>query len=1046
MIAALISASARHRGGVLLAALIAAAIGFYHLVTLPIDAIPDVTGVQVQVNTAVPGLAAEEIETRVTVPLERMMGGQPGLVGFRSLTRSGLSQVTLLYEDGTDVMRARQVVTERLATASAMLPPGAAPQLAPITTGLGEILYYTLEWDHPPHAEAHHPGLTPASQQDEHLMALAETQEYVVVPMLRQVQGVAEVNSIGGLERQYVIEPDLQKLRAAGVTPAELAAAVGANADNAGGGLITQGPRRLVVRTDAKVMHPEDIAALPVKFAGGVRPLTVGDLASVRVGHTLRSGAATVDGKQTVLGTIMMLSGQNSREVARRIDAHLDEVQAVLPRGMVIKVRYDRADIVERTVATVRSNLSEGALLVAVVLILALGQWRAALIVAAVIPVAFLLASIGMVRLDISGNLMSLGALDFGLVVDGAIVAVENALRRLSAETERQGRALADDQRRAIIASAMGQVARPVAFGVAIITLVYVPVLALGGVEGKLFRPMAITVMLALTAALLVSVTLVPALASYWLKAGESHGPTKLVATLEGVYRPVLAATLQRPLLAIVPAVLAVVAAGLVFTRLGTVFTPRLDEGSITTMVYRPVDMSLEEALAEEMAVEQALLKKFPQLTHVFSRIGTAAVATDPMPPNENDLYIAYKPKAEWPADGPQDKAELVRAIEKTAQAVHAGQRFLFAQPIEMRFNEMLEGTRADLSVKIYGDDNDRLEQLGAAVLKVLRRLPGTAQAEYEVDGRTPSLVVKVNRDALVRLGLGAAEVNRAISTALAGQEVGAILEGIRRHGIVVRLPDAQRADLDTIRALPLRVGQSGLVSLGQVASLEEVMAVEPVRRDNGQKRAALLVNLSGSDVEGYVARAKAELAKAVPLPEGYRIEYGGQFKQLQEAKARLAVLVPACLLLILGLVYGALRSLPQALIVFAGIPLAVTGGVFALGLRGMPFSITAAIGFIALSGIAMLNGLVMVDHVNHLREHGMAKDEAVRAGALDRLRPVISTALVASIGFLPMAIATGAGAEVQRPLATVVIGGIISSTLLTLLLLPALYRRFVRA
>jgi cobalt-zinc-cadmium resistance protein CzcA len=1046
VIAALISASARHRGGVLLAALVAAAIGLYHLVTLPIDAIPDVTGVQVQVNTAVPGLAAEEIETRVTVPLERLMGGQPGLTGFRSLTRSGLSQVTLLYEDGTDVMRARQVVTERLATALALLPPGAAPQLAPITTGLGEILYYTLEWDHPPHAEAHHPGLMPASMADEHLMALAETQEYVVVPMLRQVQGVAEVNSIGGLERQYVIEPDLAKLRAAGVTPAELAAAVAANADNAGGGLITQGPRRLVVRTDAKVMHPEAIAALPVKFAGGVRPLTVGDLATVRVGSTLRSGAATVDGRQTVLGTIMMLSGQNSREVARRIDAHLPEVQAVLPKGMVIKVRYDRADIVERTVTTVRSNLSEGALLVAFVLILALGQWRAALIVAAVIPVAFLLASIGMVRLDISGNLMSLGALDFGLVVDGAIVAVENALRRLSAETERLGRPLADDQRRAIIASAMGQVARPVAFGVAIITLVYVPVLALGGVEGKLFRPMAITVMLALSAALLVSVTLVPALASYGLKAGESHGPTRLVAALEGIYRPVLAATLQRPALAIVPAVLAVVAAGLVFTRLGTVFTPRLDEGSITTMVYRPVDMSLDEAVAEEMAVERALLKKFPQLTHVFSRIGTAAVATDPMPPNENDLYIHYKPKAEWPADGPQDKAELVRAIEKTAQRVHAGQRFLFAQPIEMRFNEMLEGTRADLSVKIYGDDNDRLEQLGAAVLKVLRRLPGTAQAEYEVDGRTPSLVVKVDHDALVRLGLGADEVNRAISTALAGQEVGAILEGIRRHGIVVRLPDAQRASLDTIRALPLRVGQAGMVPLGKVATLEEVMAVEPVRRDNGQKRAALLVNLSGSDVEGYVARAKAELANAVPLPEGYRIEYGGQFKQLQEAKARLAVLVPACLLLILGLVYGALRSLPQALIVFAGIPLAVTGGVFALASRGMPFSITAAIGFIALSGIAMLNGLVMVDHVNHLRDGGMAKDDAVRAGALDRLRPVISTALVASIGFLPMAIATGAGAEVQRPLATVVIGGILSSTLLTLLLLPALYRRFVRA
>ena len=1045
MIAALISASERNRGGVVLAALIAAAIGLWHLISLPIDAIPDVTGVQVQVNTAVPGLAAQEIETRVTVPIERLMGGQPGLTGFRSLTRSGLSQVTLLYEDGTDVMRARQVVAERLGTAAALLPPGAAPQLAPITTGLGEILYYTLEWDHPPHDEPHHPGLVPASTADDHLMALAETQEYVVVPMLRTVAGVAEVNSIGGLERQYVIEPDLAKLAAAGVTPAELAAAVAAFADNEGGGAISRDGRRMVVRTDARVMQPERIGALPVKFAGGITPLTVADLATVRVGSALRSGAATVDGQQTVLGTIMLLAGRNSREVARAVDAYLPDVQAALPEGMVIRVRYDRADIVERTVATVQRNLSEGALLVAVVLILMLGHWRAALIVVAVIPVAFLMAAIGMVRLDISGNLMSLGALDFGLLVDGAIVVVENALRRLGAEQACLGRPLEEAERRQLIGGAMAEVARPVAFGVAIITLVYVPVLALGGVEGKLFRPMAETVMLALTAALLVSLTLVPALASYLLKAGGDHAQGRVTRALERVYRPVLGATLARPALAIVPALLVLLAAGLVFTRLGTVFTPRLDEGSITAMVYRPVDMSLDASLAQEMAIERALLQKFPQITHVFSRIGTAAVATDPMPPNENDLYVHYKPQADWPATGPQTKAELVKAIEAEAQRIGPDQRFLFAQPIEMRFNEMLEGTRADLSVKIFGDDDDRLEALGSAALKVLERLPGTAQAEFEVDGRTPSLVVKVDQAALVRLGLGADEVNRAIRASLAGQEVGAILEGIRRHVIVVRLPEAGRADLEAIRALPLRVGQAGLVPLGRVARLEEVMAVEPVRRDNGQKRAALLINLSGSDVEAYVARAKAELAKAVPLPDGYRIEFGGQFKQLQEAKARLAVLVPACLVLILVLVFAALGSVRQALIVFAGIPLAVTGGVFALASRGMPFSITAAIGFIALSGIAMLNGLVLVDHINHLRGTGMARAEAVAAGALDRLRPVISTALVASIGFLPMAIATGAGAEVQRPLATVVIGGIISSTLLTLLLVPTLYRKFAR-
>jgi len=1045
VIAGLISASERNRGSVLLVALVAAAIGLWHLFTLPIDAIPDVTGVQVQINTAVPGLAGEEIETRVTVPIERLMGGQPGLTGFRSLTRSGLSQVTLLFEDGTDVLRARQVVTERLATAQALLPAGATPGLAPITTGLGEILYYTLEWQHLPHDEPHHAGLEPASAAEDHLMALAETQEYTVVPMLRTVSGVAEVNSIGGLERQYVVEPDLKKLAAAGLTPTELADAIAAFADNAGGGVIAQGQRRLVVRTDARVMQPERIGALPVKFAGGVRPLTVADLATVRVGSAQRSGAATVNGRQTVLGTIMMLTGQNSREVAGRVTDFLPEVQAALPTGMVIKVRYDRADIVDRTVATVRTNLSEGALLVAVVLILVLGHWRAALIVAAVIPIAFLIASIGMVRLDISGNLMSLGALDFGLVVDGAIVAVENALRRLGQEQARLGRPLDEATRRGLIARAMGQVARPVAFGVAIITLVYVPVLALGGVEGKLFRPMAITVMLALTAALVISLTVVPAMASFWLKAGSDHGPGRLVAGLERVYRPLLAATLARPLLAVLPALLVMAAAGLVFTGLGTVFTPRLDEGSITTMVYKPVEMNLDESLALELALEKALVAKYPQITAAFSRIGTSAVATDPMPPNENDLYVSYKPLDEWPATGPQTKTALIDAIEAEASARFADQTFLRGQPIEMKFNEMLEGTRADLSVKIFGADNDRLEALGGQTLAVLKRLPGTAQAEFEVDGRTPSLVVRVDQAALVRLGLGADEVNRAITTALAGQEVGAILEGIRRHAIVVRLPDAARADRDTIRALPLRVGNAGLVPLGRVARLEEVMAVEPVRRDNGQKRAALLVNLSGSDVEGYVARARIELAKSVKLPEGYRIEFGGQFKQLQEAKARLAILVPACLLLILLLVFGALGSMVQALIVFAGIPLAVTGGVFALGLRGMPFSITAAIGFIALSGIAMLNGLVLVDHINQLRSEGLAKAEAAAAGALDRLRPVISTALVASIGFLPMAMASGAGAEVQRPLATVVIGGIISSTLLTLLVVPTLYRRFAR-
>lgn len=1041
MIARLVGWSVAHRGGVLLAVLLAAAIGLWSLLRLPIDAIPDITGVQVQINTSVPGLAAQEIEQRVTVPLERAMAGQPGLAGMRSLTRSGLGQVTLLYEDGTDVMRARQVVAERLQGVMATLPPGAEPMLAPITTGLGEILYYTLEWRNPPREAGHGHVVHPPTEAEDRLMALAETQEYVVKPMLRQVPGVAEINSVGGLERQYVIEPDPRRLAAAGMTAAELADAVARNVENAGGGTISRGDRRLVVRTDARVIAPDELVRLPVKFAGGVQPLTVGDLARVSVGAAIRNGAATVDGRETVLGTVMMLVGENSRDVARRVDARLVDVQAALPRGMVINVRYDRADIVERTVATVRNNLGEGAALVCIVLLLVLGRWRAALIVALVIPVAFLIAATGMVRLGISGNLMSLGALDFGLVVDGAIVAVENVLKRLAQRRGELGRDLDPGERRALVAASIAQVARPVAFGVAIITLVYVPVLALGGVEGKLFRPMAITVMLALAAALVVSLTLVPALASWLLKADADDAETALVRAAHRIYAPVLAATLRRPLIALVPALVAVLAAVLLFGRLGTVFTPRLDEGAITAMVYKPVGMSLERSLAIQQATERAIAAKFPQVTHQFSRIGTAEVATDPMPPNENDWYLFYKPRSDWPADGPQDKAALVRAIAAEARRVAPEQRFLFAQPIEMRFNEMLEGTRADLSVKVFGTDEAVLERLGGEVQAVLRRLPGTAEAEFEVEGRTPSLVVTVDHDALLRLGLGAAEVNRAISTALAGQETGFIYEGMRRHAIVVRLPEGARADPDAIRALPLRVGQGGLVPLGRVARLSEAAAVEPMRRDDGERRAALMVNLAGSDVEGYVAAAHAALARDVRLPEGYRIEFGGQFKQLQEAKARLAVLVPVTLLLILALVYGALGSLRQALVVYAGIPLALTGGVFALALRGMPFSITAAIGFIALSGVAMLNGLVMVDHLNQLRREGRDLDAAVGEGALDRLRPVLSTALVASIGFVPMALASGAGAEVQRPLATVVIGGILSSTLLTLLLLPSLYR-----
>jgi cobalt-zinc-cadmium resistance protein CzcA len=1021
------------------------AVGLWSFASLQIDAIPDITGVQVQVNTMVPALAPEEIERLATLPIERAMAGQPGLDETRSLTKTGLSQVTLLYKDGTDQMRARQLVTERLNAVRDQLPPGASPQLAPITTGLGEIYYYTLEWKRPP------PGMDPQRQ----LMELYEAQEYTVRPMLRAVTGVADVNTNGGLEQQFVVEPDPRRLTMHGVTAAELAQAVGKNVANAGGGIIARGAERFTVLTNGRVTSATDIGAIPVKFAGGILPLQVRDLADVVIGAAPRQGAATQNGRETVLGTVMMLVGQNSREVALRAADALPDIQAALPKGMVIHPQYSRAELVDRTISTVEHNLGEGALLVALVLLLVMGNWRAALIVTLVIPLAFLVTVSGMHAIGVSGNLMSLGALDFGLIVDGAIVVVENSLRLLAERRRAKGDDLTADERRETVADAARMVARPTMFGIAIIALVYVPVLSLGGVEGKLFQPMAQAVMLAIVAGLVWTFTVVPALSAWLLRAPASDKDDSrhkgLIGLAERGYAPTLERALAHPKLLVLGALVMLAVTFGVFKTLGSQFTPQLDEGAITAMVYRPVGMSLERSLRIEQETERRIRAQFPQVSHTFSRIGTSEVATDPMPPNENDLYIFYTPEKDWPTgDGkPKTKAELVTGIEKIGRQVYKGQSFEFAQPIEMRFNEMLEGVRADVSVKIFGEDYDVLERAAKQAKAILDKQPGTEHVEFETAGRPKSIVVELDHAAMLRLGLGTAEVNSAITEAIAGAEVGFIPEGEARHMIVVRMPESLRADPAAILALPLRVGDYGMVPLSRVARLRVTPKVEPILHDGGKRRAALMVTLNTSDLAGYVQKARAAVDSQVKLPPGYRIEFGGQFHQLEAAQKRLSIVVPAALVLIFLLVYAALGSVKEAAIVYTGIPFAVTGGVLALWLRGMPFSITAAIGFIALSGIAMLNGLVLVDHINALRDgrdgDPRPVDDAVRKGARDRLRPVLSTALVASIGFVPMAIANGAGAEVQRPLATVVIGGIVTSTLLTLVLLPSLYRWLVR-
>lgn len=1038
MLHRLIDASLRQRTFLLIVALVSLGLGLWSAFRLPIDAVPDITSPQVQVNTEVPALAPEESELAVTIPLETELAGIQGVVEMRSLTKFGLSQVTLIFRDGADIYRARQLVAERLQAAADLLPPGLTPKLAPISTGLGEIYYYTVAW---------RPDATnrPADRIEQ-LRELRELHEFTIKPLLRTTPGIAEINASGGYEKQIVVQPRPRDLDQAGLTVADLARVVGENVENAGGGIINSGVNQLTVRTVGRVRTPSEIAGLPVKFAAGVKPILVGDVADVVIDSRFRTGAATENGEETILGTAMMLAGENSRTVARRFGERLRDVASHLPPGIELRTQYDRADLVDQTLATVEKNLFEGAVLVVVVLLLMLGNWRAALIVSAAIPLSFLFALTGMLQFGVSGNLMSLGAVDFGLIIDGAVVMVENIVRRLGERQKQLGRVLTPVERLHTVASASKQVANPMFFGVLIITIVYVPILALTGVEGKMFHPMAITVMLALGGALVLALTLMPVLCSYLLGGHVSEEDNALVRLLKRAYAPALRLVLDRPWIIGLSTVVWTTLSVLAFLRLGAEFVPKLDEGSHTVMVYRTNSMNLDASLAMEMATERLLLR-IPEVERVFCRLGTSAVATDPMPPSQNDLYIFYRPRDQWrQVDGRRiTKTELAALIEEEVGRELPDQSFLFAQPIEMRFNELLEGVRSDLALKITGTDYDVMERLAAEVKAVLDGVPGAGEVEFEAQGRAPVLEILLDRDALRRHNLHAADVNRTIATALAGETVGLIYEGNRRREVVVRLPGDRRERLEEIRALSVRVGDHGLVPLEKLATFRTVASVDPIVREDGQRRVALMINLRDRDVEGFVRDASARIREQVRFPDGTTWEFGGQFQNLQEARLRLLIVVPAALILIFLLIFVAFGSLRQAFLIYTGIPLAITGGVLALYLRGMPFSITAAVGFIALSGVAVLNGVVMISYFNELREQGLAMCRAVFEGALTRLRPVLMTAFVASLGFVPMALATGPGTEVQRPLATVVIGGILSSTFLTLVLLPVLYVWFER-
>ncbi len=1034
MLAWLIDFSLRRRALIIVASFVLIGAGVWSALRIPIDAVPDITNPQVQINTKVAALAPDEVETLVTVPIELEMAGLPGMIELRSLSKFGLSQVTMTFEDGVNIYLLRQLVTERLARVRDQLPTNVSPALAPVSTGLGEIVYYTLRY----RSDAVN---KPAERADQ-LRQLRLLHDYTVKPLLRSTPSVAEVNAIGGYEKQIIVEPDPAKLADAGVSFAQLVTTLRASTENAGGGVLELGGEAVIVRADTRAKTAEQLGNLPVKFIGAAKPLLVRDLATVAIGSAVRTGAATEDGEETVTGAAIMLAGENARAVAQAVVARLRTIEEKLPRDVEIRVVYDRADLVNATIRTVEKSLFEGAVLVAVILFALLGNGRAALIVSLAIPLSFLFMLTGMAQAKVSANLMSLGAIDFGLIVDGAIVMVENALRHLAESQRALGRTLLRNERLEVVRASAHEVVRPMFFGVMIIAVVYVPILALTGIEGKMFRPMALAVILALVGALGLAVTLMPVLAASWLSGRIAEKEGWLVRGAKAIYTPLLAWSLRWRWLVVGVAALVFAGSGWLFTRLGAEFIPQLDEGALAIQMIRGNSVALSDSVALQLRSEKLLREKFPEITHIFARIGTAEIATDPMGPNVADTYVFLKPRDQWrQIEGRlATKADLIALMRHELVQAVPGQTYLFTQPIQMRFNEIMAGARADLSLKIYGDDFTELERLATEAREVLRRVRGGGDIEFEALGRVPMLEITPKHEALQRLNLHADEINSVVSTALGGESAGALVEGNRRYDVVVRLAEAQRLDLKGLGSLPVTTPNHVQVPLSRIAEITVADRVGTITREDAQRRVAILITVVGRDTEGFVREAQAKLVAAMTFPPGYSFSFGGQFENLQAARTRLAVIVPMALALIFAFIYASFGSARQALLIFVCVPLAITGGVMALSVRDLPFTISAGIGFIALSGIAVLNGIMLISFINQLREQGRTVREAVIEGTLTRLRPKLMTALVASLGFVPMALSTGAGAEVQRPLATVVIGGVITSTFLTLIVLPILY------
>lgn len=1032
MINKIIEFSVNNRLFIFLASFLLIAYGIKSFQELPIDAVPDITNTQVQINTQVKGYVPDEIERMVTFPIEYSMNGIPGVETIRSVSKYGISQVTVIFKEETDIYRARQLVGEKLQNIE--LPQGITPEMGPISTGLGEIFHYSIE--------AKIPAKDPEKRLVQ-LMELRSIQDWTIKPRLLTVKGVTEINTIGGYEKQFFIQPNIKKMTKNGLHFDDIEKAIQRTNLNVGGGYIQQTGQQLLVRGVGLLNSFEEIGNVVVKRLSDYQVIKIKDIAEVKFDKQIRTGAGTVSGEESIIGTVFMLLGENSRSVSIDVAQKLEEIKKDMPEWVELRTLYNRSDMVNATLGTVEHNLLMGAALVSLFLLMLVGNLRAAIITALMIPIALLTTFILMRWQNVSGNLMSLGALDFGIIVDGAVIVIENCVHRLQQRGEQLGRKLTRYEVGQVVKDAAIEIRSAAGFGELIVIVVFIPLFALTGVEGKMFGPMATTFIMALGSALILSFTLVPALAATFLSGQTKDKKPFLMRWAESAFKPTLNLALRFKKVVLGIGIAAITTGVFLFSQMGAEFIPQLDEGDFAVQFIRPANISIENSVELQRLSEQ-LIEEFPQVKHVFARTGAAEVATDPMGVNISDSYVMLNSRDKWPKSDIKNKSDLMAAVKQKLELHIPGQVLLLSQPVQLRFNELLEGTRADVSAKIFGDDLDKLIKYSKQVAQIVSEIPGSGEAESESKGKSPMLQYTPKLEELAQLGVTARPVLDSISTAIAGREIGHVYDGVKKFPIVTRLSEQERKDIHIIRDLPVGVSEGFTVPINQVAKIDYVETFSNVSRENSQRRVAVLINPASRDIESFVNEAKLRVEKEVNLPQGYYIEWGGSFKNLQSAKERLSILVPMAMLIILAMLYAAFRNFAQVILIFICAPMALIGGVLSLVLMGMPFSISAGVGFIALSGISILNGVVLVTYFNRLYEEGKTPDDIVKVGSMTRLRPVLMTALTDIFGFLPMMFSVGLGAEVQKPLATVVVGGIFSATLLTLIVIPSLYRLFI--